>query len=44
MTGAVILQLEFGEFLATGGIVIVAIVLFAFLWLANKYEQRLAER
>ncbi len=42
MTSAVILQL--GPFLATGGIVIVATILFVVLWLANKYEQRLANR
>jgi hypothetical protein len=42
MTGAVILQS--GAFLATGGIVITATILFAVLWLVNRYEQRLANR
>lgn len=42
MTSAVILQS--GAFLATGGIVITAVILFAVLWLTNRYEQQLADR
>lgn len=44
MFGVGVLQLGLGEFLATGGIVLTAIILFVILWLVNKYEQQLAER
>jgi len=34
--------LQSGELLATGGVVVVAIILFLVLWLTQKYEQQLA--
>jgi flagellar biosynthesis component FlhA len=43
MASSVILQ-SFGAFLATGGIVIVATILFIVLYLVNRYEKSLAKR